>query len=66
MGLIVRLLLIAGGAIAGLFYAQDTYHFPYYQMIFGIFILTAFVALLAFWPGIWAWIKNAVQNRRSS
>lgn len=65
MGLIVRLLLIIGGAIAGLFATQGTYHYSIYQMIFGILVMAALIAGVAFGPALWRWIKGKGEDESS-
>ena len=59
MGLFIRLLLILGGAAAGLFVAQDSHHYQILQMVFGVLAFTIFAAILAFWPTIKRWFDRA-------
>lgn len=50
MGLVVRLLLIAGGLIASWFVARDALNFPVLSFVAALFLFVCFVAILAFWP----------------
>lgn len=65
MGLIIRILLIAGGAIAGLFAAKETYHYSIYQMIFGILIIAVFLGAIAYGPAIIRWIRGKSEDDSS-
>jgi hypothetical protein len=53
MGLIVRILLAAGSALAGLFVATDAPNFGIVQGIMAIVALAVVVAVIAFWPERW-------------
>lgn len=57
MGLFVRLLLLAGGIFASWFIATDAPQYPVIRVIFGIIILTAFVAVLAFRSELKDWLS---------
>lgn len=52
MGLIARMLLIAGGIIAGWFVASDALNFPIVSFLIAMFLFVGLVALLAFWQTI--------------
>ncbi len=52
MGLIGRVLLIAGGLIASWFVARDALNFPIVSFVVAMFLLVGLVALLAFWRTI--------------
>lgn len=52
MGLVVRVLLIAGGLVASWFVARDALNFPIMSFVAALFLFVFLVALLAFWPSI--------------
>jgi len=52
MGLVVRVLLIAGGLVASWFVARDALNFPIMSFVAALFLFVFLVALLAFWPTI--------------
>lgn len=47
---LARLLLIAGGVIAGWFVSPEAHNFEIMRMIFAILLLVLFVAAAAYWP----------------
>jgi len=51
---IVRLLLIAAGAIAQWFVAADAPNFGIVQGVVAVLLLALIVFVLAFWPRAWA------------
>lgn len=53
LGWIVRGLLIAAGAVTGWFVARDAAVFGIAQVMVALLLLTAVVAILAFWPSQW-------------
>ncbi len=52
MGLIARVLLIAGGFVASWFVARDALNFPIVSAVVVLLLYVCLVALLAFWPTI--------------
>jgi hypothetical protein len=52
MGLIVRILLIAGGFVASWLVARDALHFPVLSFIAALILFVGLAAILAFWPTI--------------
>ena len=52
MGLVVRVLLIAGGLAASWFVARDALNFPIMSFVAALFLFIFLVALLVFWPMI--------------
>src|SRR5687767_6189674 len=50
---IVRLLMIAAGAVTGWLVAEDAPNFGVIQMMVALVLLTLIVAVLAFWPSDW-------------
>ncbi|HWT96828.1 MAG TPA: hypothetical protein VN229_04415 [Terriglobales bacterium] len=53
IALVVRLLLLAGGAIAGWFFAKDQPNFSVIQMAIAVLLLVFFVFVIGFWPRRW-------------
>lgn len=65
LSLIVRLLLIGGGAIASWFVSNEALNYEVIQMVAAIFIFMFMAVLAAFWPIIFAWLKSTfgAQNK---
>ena len=61
---IVRLLMIAAGAVTGWVVAEDAPNFGIIQVMVALLLLTLIVAVLAFWPSNWAARLNRVQRSR--
>ena len=53
IALVVRLLLIVGGAIAGWFFEKDQPNFSVIQMAVAVLLLVFFVFVIGFWPRKW-------------
>ncbi|WP_091136931.1 hypothetical protein [Microvirga guangxiensis] len=53
LGWIVRGLLIVTGIVTGWFVAQDAAIFGVAQVMVALLLITAVVAILAFWPFQW-------------
>jgi membrane protein YdbS with pleckstrin-like domain len=53
IALVVRLLLIVGGAIAGWFFEKDQPNFSVIQMAIAVLLLVFFVFVIGFWPRNW-------------
>lgn len=47
---LARLLLIAGGVIAGWFVSPEADNFEVIRMVFAILLFVSFVAIAAYWP----------------
>jgi len=52
MGLIVRIILAAGGGLAAAFLSRDAPIFPVAQAMFGIIVACMVLALLTFGPSL--------------
>ena len=61
---VVRLLMIAAGAVTGWIVAEDAPNFGVIQMIVALLLLTLIVAVLAFWPPGWTTRLNRLQRTR--
>ena len=61
---IVRLLMIAAGAVTGWVVAEDASNFGVIQMMVALLLLTLIVAVLAFWPSRWTIQLNRLQRSR--
>ncbi|HVI90255.1 MAG TPA: hypothetical protein VM659_18260 [Dongiaceae bacterium] len=53
VALVVRFLLIVGGAIAGWFFEKDQPNFSVIQMAIAVLLLVFFVFIIGFWPRKW-------------
>lgn len=53
IALIVRVLLLIGGAIAGWFFEEDAPNFGVIQMAIAVLLLVFFIFVIAFWPKGW-------------
>jgi uncharacterized membrane protein len=51
---VVRLVLIASGAIVGLFMAEDSPNFGIYQAMVSLLLVVLVVFVGAFWPQRWS------------
>jgi len=60
---IVRLLLIAAGAITEWFVAADAPNFGVVQGVIAVLLLTVVVFVLAFWPKSWSHRLNRAGNK---
>lgn len=58
LSLFTRALLIAGGAIASWFVANDALNYEVIKMVVAIFIFVLMVAIATYWRSIWGWIKG--------
>lgn len=63
-GWIVRLLLIAAGMVTGWFVARDAAIFGVVQVMVALLLITAIVAILAFWPSQWTITVNRFRKSR--
>lgn len=61
---IVRILMIAAGAVTSWFVAKDAVNFGVVQMMVALLLLTLLVAVLAFWPSRWTIRLNRLQRSR--
>jgi hypothetical protein len=61
---IVRVLMIAAGAVTGWLVAEDAPNFGVIQMMVTLVLLTLIVAVLAFWPSDWTARPNRLQRSR--
>ncbi|KFG69700.1 hypothetical protein [Microvirga sp. BSC39] len=52
-GWIVRILLVVAGIVTGWFVARDAAIFGVAQVMVALLLITAVVAILAFWPSQW-------------
>ena len=64
IGWVVRLLMIAAGAVTGWFVAKDAVNFGAVQMMVALLLLTLIVAVLAFWPPRWTIRLNRLPRSR--
>jgi membrane protein YdbS with pleckstrin-like domain len=53
IALVVRVLLLAGSAIAGWFFEKDQPNFSVIQMAVAVLLLVLFVFVIGFWPRHW-------------
>jgi hypothetical protein len=53
IALVVRFLLLLGGAIAGWFFEKDQPNFSVIQMAIAVLLLVFFVFVIGFWPRKW-------------
>jgi hypothetical protein len=58
MGLIVRLVLLIGGAITGIFMAKDSYQYPIMSMMVGILLFTLVIAIVAYRAPLKIWLRS--------
>jgi len=61
---IVRLLMIAAGAVTSWGVAEDAPNFGIIQVMVALLLLTLIVAVLAFWPPNWTARLNGLQRSR--
>ncbi|MCB8822301.1 hypothetical protein [Microvirga rosea] len=61
---VVRLLMIAAGAVTGWVVAEDAPNFGIIQAMIGLLLLTLIVGVLAFWPSNWTARLNGLQRSR--
>lgn len=64
LGWIVRGLLIAAGVVTGWFVARDAAVFGIAQVMVALLLITAVVAILAFWPSQWTTGINRFRKSR--
>ncbi|MET0527649.1 MAG: hypothetical protein ABW003_04770 [Microvirga sp.] len=62
-GWIARLFLIIAGLIVSWFVARDAAIFGVVQLMVALVLMTAFVAIVAFWPA--RWLPNFGRFRKS-
>jgi hypothetical protein len=55
---VVRLLLIAAGAVAQWFVTEDAPNFGIVQGVVAVLLLALIVFVLAFWPRAWSYRLN--------
>ena len=53
-----RLIMVVAGVIAGWFVARDAVNFNIVQMVVGVFLITALVALAVLWETFVEWLKR--------
>ena len=53
LGWMVRVLLVVAGIVTGWFVARDAAIFGVAQVMVALLLITAVVAILAFWPSRW-------------
>jgi hypothetical protein len=58
IGWLVRGAMLVAGVIAGWFVARDAAKFGLLQMMISLLLITAFLAIAAFWPSWAAWFRN--------
>ncbi len=58
LGWIARAIMIVAGVIAGWFVARDDTNFDLIQMSIALLLITACVAIAAFWPSFVAFFKG--------
>ncbi|KTC90277.1 hypothetical protein OQJ18_04655 [Fluoribacter dumoffii] len=56
--LLLRLLLVISGSIAGWFIARDELKFPIIQMVIAVILFTLVIVIIAFWPELKKLIKR--------
>lgn len=61
---LVRVLLIAAGAVAQWFVTADSPNFGIVQGVVGLLLLTLIVFVLAYWPRSWSHRLNRGPTRR--
>jgi hypothetical protein len=66
LGWFVRISLALASVVTGWFVAQDAPNFGVVNVFVAIVLLTAAIAVLAFWPMVWAWLKDIYRDRGSS
>jgi hypothetical protein len=59
VGWIVRIVMAVAGVITGWFVARDAANFDLIQMVVSILLMTFFIAVAAFWPNLWAWLRHS-------
>ena len=57
-GWIVRIILSVAALITGWFVARDAPNFGIVQLAVGLLLVTAFLAVAAFWKQLLAWLKR--------
>jgi hypothetical protein len=55
---LIRPILLVAAVIAGWIVAEDSANFGVVQMVISIILITALVALAAFWEGVIEWLKT--------
>ncbi len=58
LDIVVRGLLVAGGAITSWFVAHDALNYEIVRMAAAILIFVLMVALATFWRTIWDWVTR--------
>ena len=66
MGWIARGMLLIGGVIASWFIAPDANNFHFISFVAAMLLFVVFVALAAFWPGIWLRIKVLLRTKKKN
>ncbi|MBM6581502.1 hypothetical protein ILT44_15000 [Microvirga sp. BT689] len=61
---IVRVFLIAAGLVTSWFVARDASIFGIAQVMVTLLLITAVVAILAFWPSQWTISRNLSRRSR--
>lgn len=64
LNLIIRPIMIIAAVIAGWFVARDAVNFSIVQMVVGLILITALVAVAACWELISDWFKNKKKLHR--
>jgi hypothetical protein len=55
---LIRPIFLLAAVIAGWFVAEDAANFGIVQMVIAILLITALVALAAFWESVLEWMKE--------
>lgn len=58
MNLLLRPVMFFAAIIAGWFVARDAVNFNIIQMVVALFLITAIVAIAAFWETLSDWLKS--------
>ncbi len=58
MNLLLRPVMFFAAIIAGWFVARDAVNFNVIQMVVALFLITAIVAIAAFWETLSDWLKS--------
>lgn len=63
LNILMRPIMIVAAIIAGWFVARDAVNFTIIQMVVALFLITALVALAAFWETVSEWLRTRKDAR---
>lgn len=64
LGWFIRILLVIAGFIASIFVARNALNFDIVQMVVAVILFTLAIAIIAFWPMLFKWLKEIMVKRK--